>query len=321
MTGESALRFSGLGKRYGRRAWALRDCTLDLPQGNVIGLVGANGAGKTTLLQLAIGLLEPTEGTVSMFGRPLRMDSPAGLAEVGFVAQDHPLYRGFSVADMLRYGRSMNPRFDQAGAEHRLRELNIPTEHRADRLSGGQQAQVALTLALAKQPRLLVLDEPVASLDPLARREFMKTLVEAVAETDLTVLLSSHVVTELERVCDHLVLLHQGRVRLAGDIDELLAGHRILTGPRCDDTAGIDGLVAATHGTRHSHLLVRQPADVPAHPRWEANPVGLEDVVLAYLARTDTEPPRPASAPPPEPAEPGRRLSIVTDRSADERQA
>ncbi|MFD0592504.1 AAA family ATPase [Catellatospora coxensis] len=237
------------------------------------------------------------------------------------MAQDHPLYRGFSVADMLRYGRSMNPRFDQAGAEHRLRELNIPTEHRADRLSGGQQAQVALTLALAKQPRLLVLDEPVASLDPLARREFMKTLVEAVAETDLTVLLSSHVVTELERVCDHLVLLHQGRVRLAGDIDELLAGHRILTGPRCDDTAGIDGLVAATHGTRHSHLLVRQPADVPAHPRWEANPVGLEDVVLAYLARTDTEPPRPASAPPPEPAEPGRRLSIVTDRSADERQA
>lgn len=324
MTSESALRFTGLGKRYGRRAWALRDCTLDLPQGNVIGLVGANGAGKTTLLHLAIGLLKPTEGTVSMFGRPLRMDSRAGLAEVGFVAQDHPLYRGFSVADMLRYGQAMNPRFDRPAAEHRLRELGIPTGHRAGQLSGGQQAQVALTLALAKQPRLLVLDEPVASLDPLARREFMKTLVDAVAETDLTVLVSSHVVTELERICDHLVLLHQGRVRLAGDIDDLLAGHRMLTGPRTDDTddtAGVDELISATHGTRHSHLLVRQPADMPAHPRWEANPVGLEDLVLAYLARTDTQPSPPTGVQKPEPAESGRRLSIVTDRSADERQA
>jgi len=264
-----ALRTTGLGKRYGRRTWALRDCSLELPQGRIIGLVGVNGAGKTTLLHLAIGLLRPTEGTVSMFDRPLRMDRPDGLAEIGFVAQDHPLYRGFTVADMLHLGGSTNPRFDQPPL---------------GKLSGGQQAQVALTLALAKQPRILVLDEPVASLDPLARRGFMKSLIDAVAERDLTVLLSSHVIAELERVCDHLVLLHQGRVRLAGDLDDLLAEHRLLTGPRCDDRTVLDGVIAATHGQRHSNLLVRRPAGTAAHPRWEAHPVSLEELVLAYLS-------------------------------------
>ncbi|GAA2631454.1 ABC transporter ATP-binding protein [Dactylosporangium fulvum] len=287
-----ALSAVGLGRRYGRRAWALRDCTIDLPQGRIIGLVGANGAGKTTLLHLAIGLLRPTEGMVSMFGRPIRMDRPAGLARVGFVAQDHPLYKGFSVSDMLRFGHAMNPRFDRAGARRRLRDLDIPLDRKAGALSGGQQAQVALTLALAKQPRILVLDEPVASLDPLARREVMRTLVDAVAGTDLTVLLSSHVVTELERVCDHLVLLHQGRVRLAGDIDDLLAGHRLLTGPRSDDAVEVQGVVNATHGLRHSSLLVRRPAGAPTHPRWEAHPVGLEEIVLAYLEQPDIN--RPA---------------------------
>jgi ABC-2 type transport system ATP-binding protein len=285
MNDEPALLATGLGRRYGRRTWALRDCTLELPSGRIIGLVGANGAGKTTLLHLAIGLLKPTEGTVSVFGRPIRMDRPAGLAQVGFVAQDHPLYRGFTVAEMLHFGRSMNPRFDRPGAERRLRDLDIPLGHKASALSGGQQAQVALTLALAKRPRILVLDEPVASLDPLARREVMRTLVDAVAESDLTVLLSSHAVAELERVCDHLVLLHKGRVRLTGDIDDLLAGHRLLTGPRTGTAdAGVEGIVSATHGERHSNLLVRQPAGLPAHPRWEAHPISLEDLVLAYLA-------------------------------------
>jgi ABC-2 type transport system ATP-binding protein len=284
MTGEPALRLSGLGKRYGRRGWALRQCSLDLPQGSIIGLVGVNGAGKTTLLHLAIGLLRPTEGSVSMFGRPLRLDQPAGLAQVGFVAQDHPLYRWFTVTDMLRFGRCTNAQFDEAGAAQRLRDLAIPLDAKVSKLSGGQQAQVALTLALAKHPRLLVLDEPAASLDPLARRDFMKSLVEAVADGDLTVLLSSHVVAELERVCDHLVLLDQGRVRLAGDIDRLLGEHRVLTGPRTTDTDHVDGVVVATHGQRQSQLLVRQPADVSPHPRWEAHPVSLEDLVLAYLS-------------------------------------
>lgn len=281
MSGEPALRCSGLGKRYGRRGWALRDCDLALPRGGVIGLVGANGAGKTTLLHLAIGLLRPTEGSVRVFGEPLRLDRPAGLAAIGFVAQDHPLYRRFTVADLLHFGRSMNRRFDLAGARDRLSALGIGLEHRAAKLSGGQQAQVALTLALAKQPRLLVLDEPVASLDPVARREFLRTLVDAVAGSDLTVLLSSHVVTELERVCDHLVLLHEGRARLAGPIDDLLAEHRVLVGPRHDGLATVDGVVTATHGARHSTVLVRGHATT--HPRWESQLVGLEELVLAYL--------------------------------------
>jgi len=283
VTGEPALRTVGLGKRYGRGAWALRDCDLELPAGHIIGLVGVNGAGKSTLMHLTIGLMKPTEGTVEMFGRPLRMDRPAALAQVGFVAQDHPVYKGFSVADMLHFGQSMNPGFDRAGAERRMGELGIPLGRKAGKLSGGQQAQVALTLALAKRPRILVLDEPAANLDPVARREFMRSLVAAVADSDLTVLLSSHLVTELERVCDHLVLLHQGRVRLAGDVDDLLADHQLLTGPRLDAAGTVDGLVSATHGQRHSNLLVRQPAGAPAHPLWQAHPVSLEDLVLAYL--------------------------------------
>lgn len=290
-----ALRTDGLGKRYGRRTWALRGCTLTLPRGRIIALVGANGAGKTTLLHLAIGLLKPTEGAVSMFGQPVRMDRPAGLAQVGFVAQDHPLYRGFTVADLLHVGRSLNPGWDQATAQRRLTDLDIPLGRKVGQLSGGQQAQVALTLALAKQPRMLVLDEPVASLDPLARREFMKGLVDAVAGGDLTVLLSSHVVAELERVCDHLVLLHDGRVRLAGEIDELVDGHRLLVGPRCEAPDGIDGVIAATHGQRHSNLLVRQPVDTPTHPRWQAHPVSLEDLVLAYLEHSQSDPGPPAT--------------------------
>jgi len=286
---EAALRITGLGKRYGRKFWALRDCTLELPRGGVIGLVGRNGAGKTTLLHLTIGLLKPTEGTVRMFDRPLRTDRPAGLAQVGFVAQDHPLYRSFTVADMLHFGRSTNPHFDTGGARERLAALGIAGRHRVGKLSGGQQAQVALTLALAKRPRLLVLDEPVASLDPVARRDFMRSLVDAVAGSDLTVLLSSHVVAELERVCDHLVLLDGGRVRLAGAIEDLITGHQLLTGPRHGDTSSVEGVIAATHGQRHSNLLVRQPAGMPRHPRWEARPVGLEELVLAYLDSADLD--------------------------------
>lgn len=259
-----------LGKRYGRRTWALRDCTLELPSNGIIGLVGANGAGKTTLLHLAIGLIEPTEGTVTRHGT------------VGFVAQDHPLYKGFTVADMIRFGAAMNPGFDSREASQRLQKLGIPTDRKVGKLSGGQQAQVALTLALAKRPGLLVLDEPMASLDPLARRDFMRTLVDAVAEREVTVLLSSHGVAELERVCDHLVLLDRGRVLLAGDIDDLLAGHRLLSGPAVVPD-GVEGLVSASVGARNSNLLVRQPADMSLHPRWEAHPVTLEDLVLGYM--------------------------------------
>jgi len=285
----AALVTDGLGKRYGR-VWALRDCSLTLPAGRIIALVGPNGAGKSTLLHLAIGLLRPTQGTVRLFDEPVAIARPAGLARVGFVAQDHPLYRGFTIADLLRLGRELNPRWDQAYAEQRLDTLAIASHRRAGTLSGGQQAQVALTMALAKRPRLLVLDEPVAGLDPIARRDFMKTLVDAVAAGGLTVLLSSHVVAELERICDHLILLREGRARLAGDIDDLLDQHRILTGPRgpATDPAWADGVIAATHSDRHSDLLVRLQPGAATHPRWESHAVGLEELVLAYLEHPDT---------------------------------
>jgi ABC-2 type transport system ATP-binding protein len=288
----AALRTQRLAKRYAR-TWALRDCTLSLPQGRVVALVGPNGAGKTTLLQLAVGLIKPTAGTVEVLGAPVDRAGVALRAQVGFVAQEHPLYRGFTVADLLHLGRSLNPSWDQALAQQRLAALGVPLDRRAGKLSGGQQVQVALTLALAKRPRLLVLDEPVANLDPLARRDFLRALMDAVAAEGLTVLLSSHVIAELERVCDHLVLLREGRVRLAADIDDLLASHRLLVGPRCSDEelAAIPGLLRATSGARHTNLLVRTNGAVELHPRWQAHEVSLEELVLAYL-----EQPQPAAA-------------------------
>src|SRR5579862_3870706 len=212
---------SGLGKRYGR-TWALRECTLEIPAGRVAALVGPNGAGKTTLLNLAVGLSAPSAGAVTVLGgrRAVTRDS---LDAIAFVAQDTPLYKGLSVADMIYVTRSLNRRFDQAYAKARLDELGIPLKRRAGKLSGGQQAQLVLTLALARRPQLLVLDEPVAALDPVARHDFMATVLAAAAADGVSVLLSSHVLTELERVASYLVLMSRGQVRLAGAVDDLLA--------------------------------------------------------------------------------------------------
>jgi ABC-2 type transport system ATP-binding protein len=214
---------SGLGKRYGG-TWALRECTLEIPAGRVVALVGPNGAGKSTLLNLAVGLAAPSGGEVTVLGGR-RAGSPAALDGIAFVAQDTPLYKSLSVADMIYVTRSLNRRFDQPYANARLEELGIPLRRKAGRLSGGQQAQLALTLALARRPRLLILDEPVAMLDPVARHDFMATVLAAVAADGVSVLLSSHVLTELERVASYLVLLSQGRVRLAGEVEDLLAAH------------------------------------------------------------------------------------------------
>jgi ABC-2 type transport system ATP-binding protein len=278
------LQTSGLGKRYRSTVWALRDCDLALPAGRVIALVGPNGAGKTTFLRLTVGLLQPTEGVITVLGSPTRAESAESLAEIGFVAQDHPLYKRFRVRDLLRTGAALNIRWDQELAENRLEGLEIPLDQRIGTLSGGQQAQVALTLALAKRPRLLVLDEPVAGLDPLARRTFLQTLMGAVAEDDLTVLLSSHIVPELERVCDYLIVLAGGRVQLAGEIDELLAAHRLLTGPAEPSMAGAPGVIHVTRGDRQANAIVRTDGG-PVLAGWEARQIGLEELVLAYLHR------------------------------------
>jgi ABC-2 type transport system ATP-binding protein len=278
----AVIRAAGLGKRY-RRRWALTDCTLDVPAGKVVGLVGPNGAGKTTLLSLAVGMLQPTTGSIEVLGgRPA--DGPAQLARVGFVAQDTPTYPGLSVEDHLRLGAHLNPGWDDEVARERIRRLGVDPHQKAGKLSGGQRAQLALTLGIAKRPELLILDEPVASLDPLARREFLQDLMEAVAEHEVSVVLSSHLVSDLERVCDHLVVLVDSRVQVAGDIDDLLASHHRLTGPRRDpDTLPADQhLISESHTDRQSTLLVRTDEPI-LDPTWTVDSLGLEDLVLAYM--------------------------------------
>jgi ABC-2 type transport system ATP-binding protein len=287
------LRARGLGKRF-RRRWALSDCTLDIPGGRIAGLVGPNGAGKTTLLHLATGLLRPTTGAIEVLGGPPAA-SPAELARVGFVAQDTPTYAHLTVADHLRLGAHLNPGWDAATARDRIDRLGLDPGHRAGKLSGGQRAQLALTLAIAKRPELLILDEPVASLDPLARREFLQSLMETIVDQGLSVVLSSHLVADLERVCDYLIVLVGSRVQLAGEVDQLLATHHLLTGPRRDPARLPEDqhVISASHTDRQTTLTVRSEGPI-RDPAWTVSTIGLEDLVLAYMSRTADAGRRPA---------------------------
>ena len=273
-----------LAKRY-RKVTALTDCTITVPEGRISALIGPNGAGKTTLLRVLSGLARPSGGDVAVLGGTPCQD-PAFLAEIGFVAQEIPLYRRLSAEDHIAVGAHLNPRWDAASVRQRLKGLNIPLDQTVGTLSGGQRAQVALSLTLAKRPRLLLLDEPVAALDPLARRHFLATLADAVAAGGLTVVLSSHLLADLERVCDHLILLAASRVQLCGDIDTMLAEHQVLVGPRKDTTAieRTHTLVQATHTARQSTLLIRGGGPV-ADPAFESAEVGLEELVLAYMGQ------------------------------------
>jgi ABC-2 type transport system ATP-binding protein len=275
-----ALRTDALTKSYGRRK-ALGECTLEVPAGRVVGLVGPNGAGKSTLLNLAVGMLTPTAGSIEVLGETPR----SGMPRVGFVAQDTPTYGGLSVGEHLRLGAQLNPAWDAGLAQQRMDRLGMDPDQKARKLSGGQRAQLALTLGLAKRPELLILDEPVASLDPLARREFLQDLMEAVAEHQLSVILSSHLVSDLERVCDHLIVLVGSRVQLAGDLDQLQATHHRLTGARRDTLPDELEVIGASHTERQSTFLVR--TDAPIYdPHWTVTPLTLEDLVLAYMSRT-----------------------------------
>jgi len=286
MTNATAIEARGLGKRYGRR-WALADCTLTIPAGHVAGLVGPNGAGKTTLISLATGMLAPTTGTVEVLGGA-PASGPGQLARVGYVAQDTPAYAALSVADHLRLGARLNPRWDAALAQARIKELGLEPRQKAGNLSGGQRAQLALTLALAKRPELLILDEPIASLDPRARREFLQVLMNAVAEQELSVVISSHQLADLERVADYLVVLVDSRVRIEGAVEHLLATHHLLTGPRrATSLPASQQVVAESHTGRQSTLLVRSSEPV-IDPAWTVEEVSLEDLVLAYLGHTST---------------------------------
>ncbi|WP_214103901.1 ABC transporter ATP-binding protein [Acrocarpospora catenulata] len=279
----TALEATGLGKRYGDK-WALKDVFLTVPEGRIIALVGPNGAGKTTLMNLTVGLRRPTTGQIHVFGRPPYGES---LQHVAFVAQEKPLYPEFTVAETLRLGERLNPRFDQPAARTRLDELGIPLKSKIRALSGGQRAQVAITLAVAKRAELIVLDEPLANLDPLARHEVMEGLMAAVADTGMTVLLSSHVIAELNDVCDHLILVSGGRVQVAGDIEDIVHRHRLLVGPAGTAPAGPYDVVSERTTERQSTLLVRMRG--PIHdPRWTVRDLALEDVVLGYMRARDS---------------------------------
>ena len=280
----TVLEATDLGKRY-RRKWALSDCTLSIPQGHVVGLVGPNGSGKSTLLNLAAGLLAPSAGRLDVLGGTPARDATA-LGRVGFVAQEPPVYSAFSVRDHLRFGAHLNPGWGAELAEHRVEDLGLDPSQRAGKLSSGQRAQLALTLAIAKRPELLLLDEPVASLDPLARREFLQILMETVADQDVSIVLSSHLVSDIERVCDYLIVLADSRVQLAGDVDDLVSTHHRLIGARCepDGYPANQEVIDASHTDRQSSLIVRSDGPV-LEEAWTIEPVSLEDLVLAYMAR------------------------------------
>jgi ABC-2 type transport system ATP-binding protein len=285
MNDGAAVRTDGLGKRYGAK-WALQGCTLEIPAGSVTALVGPNGAGKTTVLQLAVGLIRPSAGSVQVLGLSPRTEARDLLPRIGFVAQEHPLYGRLTVRDTMTLGRRLNPSWDDAVALARIEQLDLPLGQKVGKLSGGQQAQVALTLALAKRPELLLLDEPVASLDPLARREFLQSVMEVVAEQGVTVVLSSHIVADLERVCDHLVILSHARTQLVGPIDEILSTHRLLVGPRTDSAAvaHVHDVIRETHTERQTSLLVHANGHV-YDAEWQLHEVDLEEIVLAYLGQ------------------------------------
>jgi ABC-2 type transport system ATP-binding protein len=294
------LQAQGLGKSYRHRE-ALTDCTLEIPPGHVVGLVGPNGAGKTTLLKIACGMLAPTTGRIEVLGEQPAA-GPAQLARVGYLAQDTPTYANLSIADHLKLGAKLNPRWDADLARARIDQLELPLKQKAGKLSGGQRAQLALTIAVAKRPELLMLDEPVASLDPLARRTFLRHLMESVVDNDTSVILSSHLVSDLERVCDYLIVLVASRVQLAGETEELLAQHYRLVCTRRTESDLPSNLqvVWVEHSDRQSTFFVRSDTEPPIGD-WSAEHLSLEDLVLTYMERA---------------ADPGHRSTTDTTQDA-----
>ncbi|MET8912630.1 ABC transporter ATP-binding protein [Micromonospora sp. NPDC004551] len=286
-----AVEARDVGRRYGT-VWALRECSFQLPANRIIALVGANGAGKSTLMSIIAGTLTATSGSLLVHGRPVvkgRSTNGGGSAggRVAILAQDKPLYRDFSVSDMLRFGRSTNRVWDQRRALSWLQRFDIPLDRRCGKLSGGQRAQVALAVALGSRPAVLLLDEPLANLDPVARTEVTGELMAEAADSDMTVMLSTHIIAELSGVGDHLLLLDAGRPVLTGDVEELLGSHVRLTGPRADQPPGPGAIVQAQHSDRQSTFVLRKPASPAAHsvvaPGWTAQPIALDELILTYL--------------------------------------
>lgn len=278
-----ALETNQLGRRY-MLSWALRHCSLRIPEGAVAGLVGPNGAGKSTLIRMAAGITSPSEGEVSVFGESADPNSASFLAKVAYLDQVRPLYKRMRVGDLLRWGRQLNATWDDASARRNLHDLDIPLESKVAVLSGGQQAQVALAVCMAKSSPFLLLDEPFASLDPLARQGVAQLLLDSVADKGTTVLLSSHVVSELEPICDYLVILSKSHVQVSASTESLLATHRILIGPVSEGlSATVDVISSKTAGRQLTLLVKGNPGALG--DGWQVLEPSLEEIVLAYLAK------------------------------------
>ena len=273
----------GLTKRY-RSVKALDNCDLALPLGKVTGLVGPNGAGKTTLIHLAVGLLRPTAGSIAVFGHDSTRDILKILPRVGFVAQDRPLYGDLTVAETLELGRRLNARWDAAYALSRVQRFGLPLSRRIRTLSTGQRAHVATSIALGKRPELLLLDEPVANLDPVARIALLEELMSVVAEDGVTVVFSANALADVERVCEHIVILVNGRPRLTGDTEELIDSHVVAIGPRSKGVSALDGeLIEARHAERQTIRLLRGPGPSRLDDGTVVRPATLEEIVLGYM--------------------------------------
>ena len=278
-----ALEAAGLGKRYGR-TWGLQDCSFRLPSGRIAALVGPNGAGKSTLLRMAAGITRPSAGDVRVFGHSPQDQSAEVLRQIGYLDQERPLYRSFRVDEMLRFGERLNPSWDDVAARGYLTDLGIPTDSKVGNLSVGQQAQVALTMCLAKRPALLLLDEPVAALDPVAREGLMHVLLQSVVDDNTTVLLSSHAISDLATICDYVIILSASHVHVADDLDYVLASHRLLVASSEEAPELPPGVVviSTTNSERQTNLLVRVEQPV-TDPSWRVVEPTLEEIVIAYL--------------------------------------
>lgn len=283
------LETHGLAKRFARR-WGLRDCTLSIPPGRVAALVGPNGAGKSTLLRMAAGLWRPTQGTIEVLGERASGENPLLVGRVGYLDQVRPVYRGLRVDELFRFGQATNPAWDMGAARAYVDQLDISPRDRVDRLSGGQQAQVALAMCLAKRPELLILDEPAAALDPVAREDLLRLLMREVAERGTSVVLSTHALGDVASICDYLVILSRSRVVLADDLDFVIQSHRLLNAPTTSTPLLPDGVTVLSTRTSSRDVTHLARTTLPlVDDGWRVDEPTLDEIIVAYL-RHETGP-------------------------------